>query len=336
MNLIGVTSLAILSLLGTTIGSPVGNPQEFSEDFFEDLPDAQATGAPYGTETGGPFVDRSTIVEAVVAQATATDAPGADPALTATPNQPTESPKFCKRTVSSEAITPGGYFLVFSGLSGATQASSYLTFHSIPAYNPDLCATRCDSIVGCRFFNLYIERNASGEVIKCSFYSLKSTTSAATNVGQFRNGFHVTINNSNGYAKYQAFPAVEGFAMERLRGSTNGKRLNLGDPDPYMGYTSIQTSDPSICAIACEQKTAYNSRHLSPSNTYRACNFFNFYSLNKNGEGYMTICSFYLIPFNSSYATNHGYSSGGNIYTIAESYGYTRNLQQGDGGIVTV
>ncbi|KAF3941670.1 hypothetical protein ABW19_dt0207082 [Dactylella cylindrospora] len=323
--------------------APVGNPQEFTEDFFQELPEAEATGAPYGTAPSGPPVDLSTIIENAVAQATATDAPGADPAITSTP-EPTESTpeRLKKRSPSSEAITPSGYYLVFSGLNGATQASSYLTYKTIPQYDPSLCAAKCNTIsyfggyINSRFFNLYIEHDPTGTVFKCSFYSLKTTASSATNVGQWRGSFRITIDNSNGYAKYQSYPPVSGFTVETLGGAINGKRLNPGDPDPYMGYTSIQTSDPSICAIACEEKTGYNSRHPSSSGTYRACNFFNFYSLNRNGEGYQIVCSFYLIPFNSSYATNHGYSSSGYTYTIAESYGYTRNVQQGNGGIVTV
>ncbi|KAK6537012.1 hypothetical protein TWF281_001216 [Arthrobotrys megalospora] len=331
----GAKILTVVSYLclGAVFGMPAARPQDLTGDFFDGLPELQPTGAPFGSETTGPPVDRSTIVEAVVAQATATDAPGADPALTSTPES-TDSVGLRERSPSSEATTPSGYYLVFSGLSGATQAPSYLTFRSIPVYDPNLCAAKCNSINGCRFFNLYIEINANGQIIKCSFYSIKNTASSATNVGQWRNGFHVTINNSNGYAKYQPYPPVDGFTAEVLSGAINGKRLSPGDPDPYMGYTSIEASDPSICAIACEKKTAYNSRHPTSLGTYRACNFFNFYHLYKNGEGYRTICSFYLIPFDSSYATNHGSSSHGDTYTIAESYGYTRIAQQGDGGIV--
>ncbi|KAK6503551.1 hypothetical protein TWF481_008565 [Arthrobotrys musiformis] len=333
----GVAIFTIVSLLQVRaiLGIPAALPQDLTGDFFDGLPEPQPTGAPLGTETNGPPVDISAIIDAAVAQATAVDAPGADPALTDN-SEPTEPEKMRKRSPSSDAITPSGYYLVFSGLNGATQAPSYLTFKSIPVYDPNLCAAKCNSISGCRFFNLYIEINVHGQIIKCSFYSIRSTASSATNVGQWRDSFRVTIKNSNGYAKYQPYPPVDGFTVETLGGAINGKRLAPGDPDPYMGYTSIEASDPSTCAIACEQKTAYNSRHPSIQGTYRACNFFNFYHLYKNGEGYRTICSFYLIQFNSSYATNHGYSSNGDTYTIAESYGYTRVVQQGDGGIVAV
>ncbi|KAK6520670.1 hypothetical protein TWF506_000919 [Arthrobotrys conoides] len=328
-----VITIMRLLILGTVLGIPVARPQDLTNGFFDGLPEPEPTGAPFGTETSGPAVDRSAIIEATVAQATALDTPRADPALTNSPDS-TDPGKLRERSPSSEAATPSGYYLVFSGLNGATQAPSYLTFKSIPTYDPGLCAAKCNSISSCRFFNLYIEINANGQIIKCSFYSIRSTASSATNVGQWRNKFHVTINNSNGYAKYQPYPPVNGFTVEVLGGAINGRRLASGDPDPYMGYTSIEASDPSICAIACEKKTAYNSRHPNSEQTYRACNFFNFYHLYKNGEGYRTICSFYLIPFDSSYATNHGYSSHGDTYTIAESYGYTRIVQQGNGGIV--
>ncbi|KAK6361157.1 hypothetical protein TWF730_004901 [Orbilia blumenaviensis] len=310
----GVKVLTIVAFLyfGAVLGIPAARPQELSGDFFDGLPEIQPTGAPLGTETSGPSIERSAIVDAVVAQATAADAPGADPALEI-PSESTEPGRLRKRSPSSNIVTANGYYLVFSGLNGATQASSYLTFRSIPVYDTSLCAAKCNTMSGC----------------------IRSTSSSATNTGQWRNGFHVTINNSNGYAKYEPYHPVDGFTVETLAGAINGKRLTPVGPDPYMGYTSIEASDPSICAIACEKKTAYNSRHISSQGSYRSCNFFNFYHLYKNGEGYRTICSFYLIPFDSPYATNHGYSSHGDVYTIAESYGYTRITQQGNGGIVT-
>ncbi|KAK6351601.1 hypothetical protein TWF718_004758 [Orbilia javanica] len=142
----GAKILTILSFLhlGTVLGIPAARPQDLTDEFFDGLPEPQLTGAPFGTETSGPAVDRSAIIDAVVAQATAIDAPGADPALTNSPKpEPTEPGKFRKR---SEVITPSGYYLVFSGLNGATQAPSYLTFRSISAYDPGLCAVKCNSI----------------------------------------------------------------------------------------------------------------------------------------------------------------------------------------------
>ena len=81
--------------------------------------------------------------------------------------------------------------------------------------------------------------------------------------------------------------------------------------------------------------TAYNSRHPT-NNQYRACNFFNFYSIYKNGEGYQTVCSFYLIPFGEADAGNKGYSTGGSRMTIQGSLGYTRVDLIGVRGIVTI
>ncbi|KAF3180548.1 hypothetical protein TWF751_010928 [Orbilia oligospora] len=184
-----VAILTIMSLLQLSIvlGMPAARPQDLTDEFFNGLPDPEPAGAPFGTETSGPAVDRSAIIDAAVAQATALDAPGADPALTNNPD-PTEPEKLRKRSPSSDAVTPSGYYLVFSSLNGATQAPSYLTFKSIPTYDPSLCAAK---------------------------------SSSAINVGQWRNGFHVTINNSNGYAKYQPYPPVDGFMVETLGGAIN-------------------------------------------------------------------------------------------------------------------
>ncbi|EGX47746.1 hypothetical protein AOL_s00083g254 [Orbilia oligospora ATCC 24927] len=239
MKAVAILTIMSLLQLGIVLGMPAARPQDLTDEFFNGLPDPEPAGAPFGTETSGPAVDRSAIIDAAVAQATALDAPGADPALTNNPD-PTEPGKLRKRSPSSDAVTPSGYHLVFSGLNGATQAPSYLTFKSIPTYDPSLCAAKCNFISNCRFFNLYIEINANGQIIRCSFYSIRSTASSAINVGQWRNGFHVTINNSNGYAKYQPYPPVDGFTVESLGGAINGRRLAPGDPDPYMGYTSIE------------------------------------------------------------------------------------------------
>jgi hypothetical protein len=237
---------------------------------------------------------------------------------------------------------PSGWFYVYQNLTAATEHPSYITYKSLPATTPDFaqaCADFCTSptVTGCTFFNVYTEKygpNPEDQKIKCSLYALPSTADQATNDGQWRNNYRVTISGSYGYSRI-LHPDVPGYTAESVDGAIIGKRANPTDPDPYMGFASIPAADPSLCAAACEEKTAYNSRHPS-GGTYRACNFFNFYFLVKNGVPYKTICSFYLIPFDSSYATNHGYTAFPDIYTIEQSWIFTRVPQQGTGGIVTV
>ncbi|KAF8451585.1 hypothetical protein BDZ91DRAFT_750646 [Kalaharituber pfeilii] len=222
--------------------------------------------------------------------------------------------------VKKRALPPAGYYTVFEGLSGATQHPSYITFKSFPTYDPVACTNFCNSIAGCVFANLYIE-HVDAQAPQ------PSSASAATN--------EVFITDSNGYSK-KINPEIAGWNEEELNAAINGKRANPTDPDPYMGMTTIEAvSKPSLCKDLCEQKTAYNSRHPTDGK-YRACNFFNFYLLFKNGEGYKTVCSFYIIPFNSSYATNTGYTSSGNVYTVHDSWSFTREQLLGEGGIVTI
>lgn len=51
---------------------------------------------------------------------------------------------------------------------------------------------------------------------------------------------------------------------------------------------------------------------------------------------FKTVCSFYLISFDSSFATNHGYTNQdeGAVYTIGDSWSFTKNSLIGVGGIV--
>lgn len=88
----------------------------------------------------------------------------------------------------------------------------------------------------------------------------------------------------------------------------------------------MQQTDPELCAIECEEKTAYNSRHPSQDGKYTTCNFFNYYVLIKNDVPYKTICSFYIMQFNNSFATNHGYWSGDDAYTVWNSWGFTKHV----------
>lgn len=243
-----------------------------------------------------------------------------------------------KRDLQKRALA--GWQLIYADLNAATEHSSYKTYKTLPATTPDFaqaCANFCDSLTGCSFFNYYKETFGPGpddSKVKCATFSLPSGPAQATNDGQWRNGFRVTISHSYAYSKIVT-PSVVGWTVEPLEGAIIGKRANPTDPDPYMGLATIEAADPSLCVAVCEEKTAYNSRHPSSNGSYRSCNFFNYYYLKKNGVAYKTVCSFYLISFGPEFATNHGYTSAGDVFTIDNSYGFTRNALQGVGGIVT-
>ncbi|KAF8437733.1 hypothetical protein BGX38DRAFT_926846 [Terfezia claveryi] len=289
-------------------------------------PDDGPLGPAVGTEPGPTVPDNSQIINKAVEE------------ISNSPSKLKRDNELKKRYTTLPL--PPGWFYEFKNLNAATESSSYMTYKSLPASTPDLAqagANFCQSVAGCTFFNIYTEKfgpNPADQVIKCSLYSLSSTAAQATNDGQWRDGYRVTISGSWGFSK-TLNPTVPGYTAEPLDGAINGKRANPTDPDPYMGYASISATDPSLCASACEDKTAYDSRHPTDG-TYRACNFFNFYILIKDGVPYKTICSFYIIPFDNSFAVNYGYSTSTTTYTIGDSWGYTRVPQQGTGGIVAV
>lgn len=105
-------------------------------------------------------------------------------------------------TEKTKRSVPSGYNLVFSGLTGATESPSYLTYKMLPTYSEQDCTNFCESVTACVFANLYIEHNAQGTFNKCSLFSQPQTSATATNKGQWRDGVLVTISNSNGYLRH--------------------------------------------------------------------------------------------------------------------------------------
>jgi hypothetical protein len=95
----------------------------------------------------------------------------------------------------------------------------------------------------------------------------------------------------------------------------------------YMGvqaFLTTQPYDPSVCGLACEEISAYNTRHAATGVAPQLCVFFDAYILYKNGVNGVFTCTYYSESYDPSYATNFGqYDSEGDHYTIAHSYTYT-------------
>ena len=86
--------------------------------------------------------------------------------------------------------------------------------------------------------------------------------------------------------------------------------------------------DPAQCTAACEATTAYDKAHLVASDgTYDACNFVNVYELSKNGVPQGMYCAKYKQAWGKSYSTNYGFTSGGDRYSVSQSYGYSLSPQ---------
>jgi len=102
---------------------------------------------------------------------------------------------------------------VFVEFDAASDGAGYITYASLPAYDVNLCAAKCNAISGCKFCNIFYERDPSvirgtgtncldppsTTNIKCSLWSVLK--SDPTNIGQRRGDFQVVIGGSNGYAK---------------------------------------------------------------------------------------------------------------------------------------
>lgn len=109
---------------------------------------------------------------------------------------------------------------------------------------------------------------------------------------------------------------------------TYGNRT-IQAPLGYMGvqtFSQSQPYDPSVCAAACDQKSAFDVAHGLPSAANPdICNFFVAYVLYKNGINGVFTCTYYTYAWSPSYATNNGqYDAQGNHYTIGYSNGYAK------------
>ncbi|KXJ88186.1 hypothetical protein Micbo1qcDRAFT_178341 [Microdochium bolleyi] len=113
--------------------------------------------------------------------------------------------------LAKNAATPPKTVRNFFGLEGATTGGDYITYSTLPEYNPELCLKKCKETSNCKGFNIFFERDpskipgsgcenpASNINIKCSLWAKEIATKDATNTGGYRAGFHVVITGSNGY-----------------------------------------------------------------------------------------------------------------------------------------
>lgn len=88
-----------------------------------------------------------------------------------------------------------------------------------------------------------------------------------------------------------------------------------------------QTFSPERCISACEAETKYNADYLNGRAT---CRFVNTYMLYKNGVSQGQVCAMYTRAWDASFATNVGYSSGSDKFTIATSWSYSNDKDAGD------
>ena len=237
--------------------------------------------------------------------------------------------------IAGSAPVPQGYSQSFSDLHGSVEGNGYLGFYSLDTYDTITCQEKCDAADSCYGFNVYIERDpsldpgtacpnpASSPRFLCSLWGYPVTAASATNQGQWRNQFHVVIAASNGYTKNAAPPAVTDFS-----GPTELGGAIQAPVGSYIGAKFFDVYDPSQCGAACEATTQFDHDHIVHADgTYDACNYFNAYLLSKNNVPQGMYCAMYKQAWDKSYSTNVGFTSGGDRYSVSESYGYTLSPQ---------
>ncbi|KUJ19895.1 uncharacterized protein LY89DRAFT_682731 [Mollisia scopiformis] len=351
-----------LALLGLATASPVALPQDIDFDSYDSIPVAVDKSAPVNPVVAPAAVSydpSAAITSAVSAATAAVDADlnkreihlvekrgscNASPAGNAPAVSPDTDIAFLTNpdfaTAANGATPPPGYFLAvgYQNLAASASSPSYLTYISDPltSYDPAQCATACNAMTGCVSFNIFFERDPSIYVdsvncptassvtrIKCSFFGAPITVADATNAGQYTGNFHVVIAGSNTYTTApQPLPGFTGPVSVN-----NASIISPTAANTYMGVQSFvmtQPFDPSVCAAACTEKSAYNTRHAVAGVAPRLCMFFDAYILYKNGANGVFTCTYYTQAYDKSYATNFGqYNSAGDHFTIGHSYLYS-------------
>lgn len=181
--------------------------------------------------------------------------------------------------------------------------TGYLTYVSsqLTSYNSTHCGASCNEISDCVSFVIYFERdpelvwptthapqdpqcpaaaNASSvTLIKCAFYSVPLYSCNATNVGAYKDEFHLVVAGSTAFNL--GAPEFSGWTGPVDLGDAS---LSIPTPVGENGYLSVSTFpnasfDPEICADECESITGYDSRQ----NSTEECTSSNTYVLHKNG-----------------------------------------------------
>ncbi|RAL61416.1 hypothetical protein DID88_009346 [Monilinia fructigena] len=245
--------------------------------------------------------------------------------------------------IASSASTPAGYKLAFSQLQGSSQTTSYLGYKTMESYDTEGCAFFCDQQEGCIAFNLYLERDptvdpgsnctnpASTTNFKCVKWGVQISDKTATNIGQYRQNFHVVVSGSNGYNT--KLPPPRPPATKAPRPSP-APSTRLSTPPPTRTPTWATSTSPSTtcktfangviaCTSACSAQTKYNAAHPPASGPPAVCNQAVVYVLNDNGAPQGIYCSMYTEAWASAYATNVGQYRGQDYWSVTQAYAFT-------------
>ncbi|KAK3068297.1 hypothetical protein LTR53_014255 [Teratosphaeriaceae sp. CCFEE 6253] len=352
-------SYAIAALLaGAVIASPV--PQGFDFNAIDDLDPIPTPSIPIvnveaaqTTITFSATLAASSVSAAVLANPTdtslkmvkRTDNSGCN----VVPGDDDTPEKFSANTAFSDAatsaVTPAGYTLAYSNQAGSSEGVyGYMGYSVLAVYDVAECTSRCDKIVGCASVNVYFERDpsvdpsstcsnpASTTYAKCVYYGGPVTKSSATNLGQWRNDFHVVIAGSNGYVN-KSIDTPPGYTGPvSLGNAAINAPLDCGKHDTYMGVKIFTAGpfDAGLCAAACSSQSKYNLAHPPKNGVAQTCQFFNTYVLYNGTKSVGQYCSLYNETWPASYATNVGQWRGSNHFTIGYSYTFSNTTGGAD------
>ncbi|PNS19527.1 Sporulation-specific protein 5 [Sphaceloma murrayae] len=346
-------------LMSALAGSALTSAQGIDFGLVEALPDVTYSTAPASVTAQVVTYDVSSILSSAIPQITDTDIPAttliAPVSLTkraACDVQPTgasgyayspdaatafkTAPVFASAALA--APTPAGYNLAFSNANAANNAYGYMGYTNLKTYDTELCASKCNAMLGCQAVNVYFERapkvdpgtncqNPAGQTyIKCAFWGGPVTTENANNYGQFRSQFQVVIAGSNGYQN-RSIATPAGYSSPTYLGNAAiNAPYDTEGADSYMGV-AIFTSGPfstQLCADACAMKTDYNTRNPPDNGPVQTCQFFNTYILYINNSQHLQgqYCAMYSESWSQKVATNKGQYRGSDKYLITNSFAF--------------
>ncbi|KAG4033904.1 hypothetical protein MFRU_004g04000 [Monilinia fructicola] len=354
------STIIVSALAALAVANPV--PQAIDLAAVDALPEASVSGAPDNVAYQSVDVKPSAAAtSAGAAKVTDTAVPSGSPAKRNIVKRscevqpagagPTSTPDTAEafladpqyNAIASSASTPAGYKLAFSQLQGSSQTTSYLGYKTLESYDTEGCAAFCDQQEGCIAFNLYLERDptvdpgsnctnpASTTNYKCVKWGVQISDKTATNIGQYRQNFHVVISGSNGYNKDYLPPAAPGYdGPTPLPGAINAPLDPVTNTDTYMGYkyfsfNDVQTFANGViaCTSACSAQTRYNAAHPPATGRPAVCNQAVVYILNDEGAPQGIYCSMYTEAWAAAYATNVGQYRGQDYWSVTQAYTFT-------------
>ncbi|KAI5362244.1 hypothetical protein Slin15195_G058950 [Septoria linicola] len=223
----------------------------------------------------------------------------------------------------------------FRDKNGSTQQNSYLTYYVLDKYSVTDCAKKCDAVDLCTAFNIYVERDPSlnpGPACpdpksvsnyKCALWGSDISAETATNVGQYREKFHVVITASNGYSRASwAVPdPIKGFQLAQ---NLSNKAITSAAKSAFLGAEYFPGPyDASLCGYYATAQTAANKEDAKVKGlkSYQPCNLFNAYFVYKNKYAQGTYCQLFNADVDGVTASGKADTVyNGDSYSVGASY----------------